>query len=582
MLANQDIQKLYWRIKNPDAISAAGSNSGSTDRAFVKSKDRTSVINYIALALTCGVLLRLTYINTISSDFLTNQLNTRVLRTVKLSSMRGTITDRNNTPLAVSTPVEAVWADPSELSSLTAAQLQKLADTLEMPISELNKKLNDKNKTFVYLKRSLPPQQAKIVQELGIEGIYTMQEYKRFYPSGEITAHVVGFNNIDDRGADGIEYASEKLLEGSDGSKQIIRDLRGHVVENVGVMQPAQNGKQVALSIDNRIQYIAYNALKNQVALSAAKGGSAVVLDAKTGEVLAMINMPTYNPNNRENVTPDMLKNRAATNVYDPGSIMKPLVIAKALDLKMVTPQTIFDTHPWSVGPKLIKDDHPYPHMTVAEIIQHSSDVGTSKIAMKFKAHDLWDYYRQVGFGQKMGTGFPGETKGILIDWKRWYPVDQALMSYGYGISVSLFQMAHAYTIFTNNGCMLPVTFTKLDGSDKLPCTQIISPATAETVRSILASTTEEGTGKNARVADYTVAGKTGTAQVLDGAHYSNTKHIGSFVGFAPAINPRIIVAVMIDQPTKGMYYGAQTAAPVFAQIVQPTLHLLGVSPDKK
>lgn len=582
MLANQDIQKLYWRIKNPDALSAAGTNSGSTDRAFVKSKDRTSVVNYIALALTCGVLLRLTYINTISSDFLTNQLNTRVLRTVKLSSMRGTITDRNNSPLAVSTPVEAVWADPSELSSLTAAQLQKLADTLEMPISELNKKLNDKNKTFVYLKRSLPPQQAKIVQELGIEGVYTMQEYKRFYPSGEITAHVVGFNNIDDRGADGIEYASEKLLEGSDGSKQIIRDLRGHVVENVGVMQPAQNGKQVALSIDNRIQYIAYNALKSQVALSAAKGGSAVVLDAKTGEVLAMINMPTYNPNNRENVTPDMLKNRAATNVYDPGSIMKPLVIAKALDLKMVTPQTVFDTHPWSVGPKLIKDDHPYPHMTVAEIIQHSSDVGTSKIAMKFKAHDLWDYYRQVGFGQKMGTGFPGETKGILIDWKRWYPVDQALMSYGYGISVSLFQMAHAYTIFTNNGCMLPVTFTKLDGSDKLPCTQIISPATAETVRSILASTTEEGTGKNARVADYTVAGKTGTAQVLDGAHYSNTKHIGSFVGFAPAINPRIIVAVMIDQPTKGMYYGAQTAAPVFAQIVQPTLHLLGVSPDKK
>jgi cell division protein FtsI (penicillin-binding protein 3) len=465
---------------------------------------------------------------------------------------------------------------------LTATQLQKLADTLAMPISELNKKLNDKNKTFVYLKRSLPPQQAKIVQELGIEGVYTMQEYKRFYPSGEITAHVVGFNNIDDRGADGMEYASERLLEGSDGSKQIIRDLRGHVVENVGVMQPAQNGKQVALSIDNRIQYIAYNALKNQVALSGAKGGSAVVLDAKTGEVLAMINMPTYNPNNRENVTPDMLKNRAATNVYDPGSIMKPLVIAKALDLKMVTPQTVFDTHPWSVGPKLIKDDHPYPHMTVAEIIQHSSDIGTSKIAMKFKAHDLWGYYRQVGFGQKMGTGFPGETKGILIDWKRWYPVDQALMSYGYGISVSLFQMAHAYTIFTNNGCMVPVTFTKLDGSDKLPCTQVISPATAETVRSILASTTEEGTGKNARVADYTVAGKTGTAQVLDGAHYSNTKHIGSFVGFAPAINPRIIVAVMIDQPTKGMYYGAQTAAPVFAQIVQPTLHVLGVNPDKK
>lgn len=580
MATNQDIHRIYWQMKNHEN-NYNGARKVST-QIFSKVRDRSTMISWIALGLSCALILRLTYINTVSSKFLTDQMNTRVLRTIKLPAMRGTITDRNYNPLAVSTPMEAIWADPSELDNLTNEQVQQLAKILDMPVLDLNKKLNETNKTFVYLKRAVAPEKAKLVMNLGIDGIFSMQEYKRYYPSGEVTAHVVGFNDIDDKGADGIEYAAEKQLDGHDGSQQIIRDLRGHVVDNVGVAQAAQNGKQVNLSIDNRIQYIAYNALKNQVDASKAKGGSAIVLDAQTGEVLAMINMPTYNPNNRDNVTPDMLKNRAATNVYDPGSIMKPLVIAKALDLKMVTPKTVFDTHPYVVGTKLIKDDHPYSQMTVTEIIQHSSDIGTSKIAMKFRAHDLWDFYHQVGFGQKMGSGFPGETKGIVIDWKKWYPVDQALMSYGYGISVSLFQMIHAYTIFTNNGCLLPVTFNKLGANDKIPCEQVISPQTAATMRSILATTTEEGTGKNARVEDYTVAGKTGTAQVLDGAHYSNSKHIGSFVGFAPAINPRIIVAVMVDQPTVGMYYGAQTAAPVFAKIVQPTLHLLGVKPDKQ
>lgn len=578
MFIHEDVQKLYWRIKNTDATSQRPATNLTS---FSKSRDRASIISYMALGLTCVILLRVIYINTFKSQFLSEQMNTRILRTLKLTSMRGTITDRNNHPLAVSTPVDSVWADPSELTNLDFKQLNRLAEVLQISIAGLNSKLNDKNKTFVFLKRALSPQQSQLVKSLGISGVYTLPEYKRYYPSGEVTAHVVGFNNVDDRGAEGIEYADQHLLEGTDGSKQIIRDLRGHVVENVGTTQIAQNGKELALSIDNRLQYIAYNALKAQVEKSKAKGGSAVILDAKTGEVLAMINMPTYNPNNRNKVTPEMLKNRAATNVYDPGSIMKPLVIAKALDLKLVTPQTVYDTHPWVVGPKLIKDDHPYPHLTVAEIIQHSSDVGTSKIAMKFKVRDLWSYYRQIGFGQKMGTGFPGETRGILLDWQRWYPVDQALMSYGYGISVSLFQMAHAYTIFTNNGCLLPVTFNKLENVDNLACQQVISSRTAQTMRTILAATTEDGTGQNARVADYTVAGKTGTAQVLDGGHYSNTKHIGSFVGFAPAINPRIIIAVMIDQPSKGMYYGAQTAAPVFAQIVEPALHVLGVKPDK-
>lgn len=578
MLINQDIQKIYWRIKHEEPAQASSSSSSNS---YAKSNDRAAIINFIALGLTCAILLRLVYINTFSSKFLADQLNTRVMRTISLSAMRGTITDRNGHPLAVSTPVEAVWADPSAMTNLNAAQVQKLANILQMSIDEINHKLNDKQKTFIYLKRALPPQQAKAALTLGIEGLYTQQEYKRYYPSGEVTAHIVGFNNIDDHGAEGIEYAEEKLLEGTPGSKQIIRDLRGHVVENVGMMQPARNGQQLTLALDNRIQYIAYNALKAQVEQSKAKGGSAVVLDAKTGEVLAMVNMPTYNPNNRDGTTLDMLKNRAAVNVYDPGSIMKPLVIAKALDDKLVTPQTVFDTHPYSVGPKLIKDDHSFPRLTVAGIIQQSSDIGTSKIALKFKPFDLWTFYRQVGFGQRLHTGFPGETPGILLDWKKWHPLDQALMSFGYGISVSLFQMAHAYTVFTNNGCILPVTFDKVDLEDKLVCQQVIKPETAATVRSILAATTEEGTGRSARVPDYTVAGKTGTAQKLINGHYSTTNHIGSFVGFAPAKNPRIIVAVMIDDPSKGLYYGAWTAAPVFAKITEQALHLLGVSPDK-
>ncbi len=577
MIANQDMERLYWRIKNGDeTISSSTQETSGSSR-----KDRATIISYLALGLTCAILLRLTYIDTFNSKFLNQQMNTRVLRTVKLNAMRGTLTDRNNNPLAVSTPVDSIWADPSAMSSLTQGQLQQLADALGIPLIELTTKLNDKNKTFIYLKRALAPQQARQVLGLDIAGVYTLQEYKRYYPSGAVAAHVVGFNNIDDKGAEGMEYADETLLEGSNGAKQIIRDLRGHVVENLGVTTPLHNGRQIALSIDNRIQYIAYNALKQQVEKSAAVGGSVVVLDAKSGEVLAMVNLPSYNPNNRDAVSLEMLKNRAAVNVYDPGSIMKPLVIAKALDVKMVSPTTVFDTHPYSVGPKLIKDDHPYPRMTVAEIIQHSSDIGTSKIALKFKAHDLWSYYRAVGLGSKMGTGFPGETKGILQGWQQWHPMDQALMSYGYGISVSLFQMAHAYTVFTNNGCILPVTFTKLENKGP-KCTQVLTPATAQTMREILAATTEDGTGKSARVADYLVAGKTGTAQKLEGGHYSNNKHIGSFVGFAPALDPKIIVAVMIDQPTKGLYYGAQTAAPVFAQIVQPSLHILGVKPDKQ
>ena len=571
MLANTDIQKLF----------ATKSNGFEREEVFANSKvtSRILVVNLIAFILTSLVIFRLVYMNTYNTIFLTKEMNSRVQRTLNIHATRGTITDRNYNPLAVSTPVVSIWANPAALDNLSGEQIKRVAKILNMSVTNLNAKLNQKSKTFVYLKRELSPQQAQQIQDLEIEGVYNIQEYKRYYPSGEVMAHVVGFNNIDDKGIDGIEYANNKNLTGVNGSYQIIRDRQGHVVEDLGNTKAAQNGQTLNLSIDSRIQYIAYNALKNQIEKLNAKAGSVVVLDAKTGEVLAMVNMPTYNPNNRTGVTSDMLKNSAVTNVYDPGSIMKPLVIAKALNDKLVTPQTIMNTHPYYVGPKLVKDDEPEPALSVKDVIVKSSNIGTSKIALRYKPQDLWKFYKSVGFGEKMNTGFPGETNGILLDWKKWHPIDQSLMSYGYGISVSLFQMVHAYSVFTNDGCILPVSFYKLDKPTQ--CQQVISPATANTVRNILAETTVKGTGKNAQLDDYTTAGKTGTAQKLVNGRYSARNHISSFVGFSPIKNPRLIIGVMVDNPRKA-YYASVVAAPVFSQIAGPALHVLGVAPDRQ
>ncbi|MCX8514855.1 MAG: hypothetical protein RL017_103 [Pseudomonadota bacterium] len=573
MLANTEIQKLY---------SSARINreySGSLANIHAKSFYRAKIVSFFAFVLTSLIIFRLVYINTYNTNFLAKQMSTRIERTIKIPAMRGTITDRNGNPLAVSTPMSSIWVDPSALDILANSQISAIANILGLSVADLNEKLNQKNKTFVYLKREISPQQADQIKQLNIHGIYSLQEFKRYYPDGEIAAHVVGFNNIDDVGIAGMEYADNNDLKGTDGAQRIIRDRQGNVVENLGVNSVAQNGKTVNLSIDNRLQYIAYTAIKDQVKKFHAKGGSAVVLDAKTGEVLAMVNMPTFNPNNKASASIQSLKNSAITNVYDPGSIMKPLVVAKALNDKLVTPQTVFNTNPYYVGPKLIKDDEPEPSLSVRDILIRSSDIGTSKIALKYKPYDLWRYYQQVGFGDKLNTGFPGETNGILLNWKKWHPLDQALMSYGYGISVSLLQMAHAYTIFTNNGCILPVSFYKTNTETK--CNQLISSTTANTVRQILAENTEKGTGRNAQLPDYTTAGKTGTAQKLINGHYSDRNHISSFVGFAPDSNPKLIIAVMIDEP-KGSYYAATVAAPVFAQIAGPSLHALGVKPDRQ
>ena len=578
MLANQEIRKF---CNMADAMSfTAPVGLDMTDKNSKTPRPR--IILIIGTILTALISARLIYINTISNDFLAKQMSTRVNRTISIPSMRGTIVDRNNNPLAVSTPVASIWVDPSELDNLTHDILQKLAAILNMPATEIMAKVSDKNKTFVYLKRAISPEQAKQINDLEIDGIYSIQEFKRFYPSGEVTAHVVGFNNIDDRGSEGVEYANDKNLVGHDGVQQIIRDRQGQTVENVGQWRPAENGKTVQLSIDNRIQYIAYNALKNQVDKYHAKGGSVVVLDAKTGEVLSMVNMPTYNPNNRADATLDKLRNRAAIDLYEPGSTIKPLTVAKALDMGLVTPTTVFGTMPYRVGPKLIRDVHDHARMTVSEIIEKSSNVGVSKIAFQIKAENIWKFEHDLGFGQKVGTNFPGEAKGNLRPWQKWYPIDVASISYGYAISVSLMQMARSYSIFTNDGCLLPISFYKVNNNDKVKCSQVISSRAANTMREILSKATDGagGTGKKAQLDDYTTAGKTGTSHKLANRGYAAHSYISSFVGFAPATNTKLIIAIMIDEP-HGAHYGGAVAAPVFAEIAGPALHLLGVEPDR-
>jgi cell division protein FtsI (penicillin-binding protein 3) len=578
MLANQEIRKF---CNMADAMSfTAPTRLDMADKASGKIP-RPRIILVIGTILTALISARLIYINTISNEFLTKQLSTRVNRTIILPAMRGTIVDRNDHPLAVSTPVASIWVDPSELDSLSSDLLHKVATILNMTVADISKKTSDKNKTFVYLKRAISPEQAEQINQLEIDGVYSIQEFKRFYPSGEVTAHVVGFNNIDDRGSEGIEYANDKTLIGHDGMQQIVRDRQGSIIETVGEGKAAENGKTVQLSIDNRIQYLAYNALKKQVEKFNAKGGSVVVLDAKTGEVLSMVNMPTYNPNNRANATLDNLRNRAAIDLYEPGSTIKPLTVAKALDMGIVTPSTAIATMPYKVGPKIIHDVHDRARMTVSEIIEKSSNVGVSKIALKMKAENVWKFNHDVGFGQKIGTNFPGEAKGNLRPWQKWYPIDLASISYGYAISVSLMQMARAYSVFTNNGCLLPLSFYKVSNG-KVNCTQVISGNTAHTMRDILSRATDGagGTGKRAQLDNYTTAGKTGTSHKLANRGYAAHNYISSFVGFAPATNAKLIIAIMIDEP-HGAHYGGAVAAPVFAEIAGPSLHLLGVKPDR-
>lgn len=523
---------------------------------------------------------RALWLQGMSTEFLQKQGESRYARTLELPATRGKITDRNGQVLASSVPVKAIWAIPDDVLEAPKEKLRELAGLLGMSEADLRKKL-DSDRSFVYLKRQVEQDTAERIVKLGIAGIETRKEYKRFYPQGEVMAHVVGFTNVEDAGQEGMELASQKNLAGVTGSRRVIKDRLGHIVEDIESIREPHDGKDLALSVDSKIQYIAYSQLKEAVEKHKAKAGGVVVLDVKTGEVLALANLPTYNPNNRSVLTGAQLRNRVLTDTFEPGSTMKPFTVALALESKRVLPTTSIQTAPGkiTIGTATIGDAHPHGVLTVAQIIEKSSNVGTAKLALQMQPQEMWDMFTTVGFGQQPKFGFPGAVAGRVRPAKSWRPIEQATMSYGHGISVSLLQMARSYMIFARDGDTIPLSFQRVD---TLPVGQhVISEKTAHELRAMLETVTGPGgTAPKAQVPGYRVGGKTGTAYKITGGQYDHGKYVASFVGFAPVSDPRIIIAVMVDEPSNGHHYGGDVAAPVFAAVAANALRALNVAPD--
>ncbi|WP_374680729.1 peptidoglycan D,D-transpeptidase FtsI family protein [Accumulibacter sp.] len=519
------------------------------------------------------------YLQILDTDFLQEKGESRYRRDIEITASRGRIADRHGDVLAISTPMRSIWAVPPA-AQLTSEQTQHLAALLEIDAQGLARKLTS-DKPFVFLRRQIPPPVAAQVAALKLPGIGQDKEYRRFYPTGEMTAHMVGFTGVDDKGLEGAELAFHGQLLGTPGSRSVIKDRRGQIVEDVGSVKPPQDGEDISLALDSKVQYLAYSQLKQAIADSKAKAGGIVVLDARTGEILALANWPTYNPNNRESLSGGQLRNRALTDTFEPGSTLKPFTIALAMDTGKVRFDTQINCAPGrlQIGGATISDTHRYGVLTVAEVIQKSSNVGSSKIAAMLPAQAMWEMFHSVGFGEVPRLGFPGEVSGRLRPWKSWRPIEQATMSFGHGLSVSLIQLARAYSVFARDGDLVPLSLTRV-GAAKPRSTQVFSPQTAREVRAMLEMAVRPGgTAPKAQIPGYRVAGKTGTARKLENGRYTTTKYVASFVGFAPASDPRLIVAVLIDEP-RGKYYGGEVAAPVFASVMAGTLRTLGIAPD--
>lgn len=537
------------------------------------------VVAVIALGFV-GLVARAVYIQVIANDFFQKQGQVRFARTLELPANRGRILDRNGLILASSVPSPSIWAIPEDIE-WDQPGIQELAKLLEMPMADLRKRLEDEDKTFVWLKRQVDDLVAQEITALGLKGIYQRKEYKRQYPEGEAAAHVVGFTNVEDKGQEGIELAFNKDLAGHNGSRRVIKDRLGRVVEDVGEQIAPVDGQDLQLSIDSNVQFIAYQKLRDAVLQYKAKAGSVVVLDIVSGEVLALANYPSYVPDKRQNLSGAQLRNRALTDSFEPGSTMKPFVIALALEKGLVTPTTLVQTAPGrlNIGSATISDSHPHGLLTVNEVIQKSSNVGTVKMAMQMQPREMWEMFRQVGFGQKPLLPFPGAVSGRLRAYKTWRPIEQATMSYGYGLSISLFQLAHAYSLFARDGDLVPVTMLK--SNVRASGARVLNEKNASAMRNMLHLVTSPGgTATKAQAMGYSVGGKTGTAYKQEGHGYATKKYRAVFVGVAPINQPRIVVAVMIDEPSNGKYYGGDVAAPVFSETVQQTLKLLGIEPD--
>lgn len=542
---------------------------------------------FIVAAVALGFLAlaaRALYVQVIDNAFFQRQGEVRFARTLELPANRGRILDRNGFLLASSVVAPSIWAIPEDVERddpAVKAKLAKLAGLLHMDIATLDKKLSDEDKSFVWLERQVDEPLARQIAALDIKGIYQRREYKREYPEGESAAHVVGFTNIEDKGQEGVELSFNKELSGKAGSRRVIKDRLGRIVESVGETVPPIDGKDIQLSIDSKVQFFAYQKLRDAVVKNKAKAGSVIVLDAHTGEILALANYPSYNPNDRRELSGEELRNRALTDTFEPGSTMKPITVATALELGRVKPSSIIDTSPgtYTVTGSTIHDTHNYGVLTVEGVIQKSSNVGATKISEKLSSQEMWDSFTALGFGQKPQLQFPGAATGKVRAWKTWRPIEKATMSYGYGLSASLFQMARSYTVFANGGEVIPATILK--NTHQAVGTRIFSDAVAQEVLHMLHLVVGPGgTAQEAQTTGYSVGGKTGTARKQDGKGYSQRKYRAWFTGIAPIDHPRIIVAVMVDEPSAGTYYGGTVAAPVFSDVVQQTLRMMGVQPD--
>ena len=542
------------------------------------------IVSVLAIA-GCALIYRTVQIQVDDQEFLITQGDARTIRYEKIDAHRGMITDRFGEPLAVSTPVETVWANPQELS-LNTQQLKGLAKALGVSESWLEKRVSqNKAREFIYLKRKISPSHSARVLSLNLPGVYSRREYKRFYPSGEVVSHVVGFTNVDEMGQEGVELAFEEWLTGHPGKKRVLKDRRGSVIKDLDLIRDAQPGKPLSLSLDMRLQYLAYRELKAAVTTHKAKAGSMVILDVATGEVLAMVNQPSYNPNNRKKLATSALRNRAITDVFEPGSTVKPITIAAALETDKYKPTTKIDTTPgyYQVGRKSIRDHRDYGVIDLPTIISKSSNVGTSKIALDLTGEVVWDMFYRLGFGQATGTGFPGESIGLLRNPVKWRPIEVATMSYGYGVSVNALQLAQMYMVLGNDGVKPPVSLIKVDADDKGAAggERVMASSVAKDIRLMLKKVVEKGgTGTRARVVAYEVGGKSGTVHSVGRSGYEDSQYKALFAGVAPIENPRVAAVVVIDGPQGQEYYGGEVAAPIFSRVMSGAMRLLNVTPD--
>ncbi len=549
-----------------------------TARRFV---GRVTLVMAFFGLIASSLVARAVHLQVLDKDFLNRQADTRHLRTESISAHRGTIFDRNGEPLAISTPVDSIWVNPKEFAS-AIDKVPALAKVLGLKSETLMRRITrSMDKEFLYLKRHLNPSAAKEVMALKLPGINVQREYRRYYPASEVTGHLVGFTNIDDEGQEGLELAMNHWLEGESGAKRVLKDRLGRSIENVESIRPPHHGKDLRTSIDLRLQYLAYRTLKAAVKTHNARSGSVVILDVETGEVLAMVNQPTYNPNDRSQFVAERYRNRAITDIFEPGSSIKPLIVASALESGQYRPGSTVDTAPGyvTVGAKKIEDSRNLGRISLTTILVRSSNVGVTKVAMTLQPDQLWGTMTEFGLGEMTTSGFPGESAGMLTHYSNWRPISQATIAYGYGVSVTPLQLAHAYSAIGNDGIMQPISLFAIE--EAVGGRRIVSDDTAIAVRRMLEEVVRPGgTGTKASVDGYRIAGKTGTAWKFAKGGYSEDKYISIFAGLAPASNPRLATVVVIDEPSGELYYGSDVAAPVFANVMSESLRLLAIPPD--